>query len=113
MAAKLMHAVQYKSFGGGPSGLKHVEIPIPTLKKDEVLLKLEAASLNPGDLKIQKGLARPFLLHKLPHTPVTDVAGEIVENGGGLAEFAAAKEKSVVADEQNGKKHIIEQLEQT
>ncbi|CAB4291186.1 unnamed protein product [Prunus armeniaca] len=96
MVAKLMHAVQYKSYGGGPSGLKHVEIPIPTPKKDEVLLKVEAASLN----------------------PVTDVAGEIVEvgqgvqkfkvgdkvvalltysNGGGLAEFAAAKEKSVVS----------------
>lgn len=49
--------------------LQHVEIPIPTLKKDEVLLKLEAASLNPGDFKIQKGLARPFLPRKLPHTP--------------------------------------------
>ncbi|CAL9023177.1 unnamed protein product [Prunus brigantina] len=118
MAAKLMHAVQYKSYGGGPSGLKHVEIPIPTPKKDEVLLKVEAASLNPGDFKIQKGMARPFLPRKLPHTPVTDVAGEIVEvgqgvqkfkvgdkvvallsysNGGGLAEFAAAKEKSVVS----------------
>ncbi|KAL6271139.1 hypothetical protein ACE6H2_028050 [Prunus campanulata] len=118
MAAKLMHAVQYKSYGGGPSGLKHVEIPIPTLKKDEVLLKIEAASLNPSDFKIQKGLARPFLPRKLPYTPVTDVAGEIVEvgqgvkkfkvgdkvvallsfgNGGGLAEFAVAKEKLVVA----------------
>ncbi|XP_007199085.1 putative quinone-oxidoreductase homolog, chloroplastic [Prunus persica] len=118
MEAKLMHAVQYKSYGGGPSGLKHDEIPIPTPKKDEVLLKVEAASLNPGDFKIQKGMARPFLPSKLPHTPVTDVAGEIVEvgqgvqkfkvgdkvvalltysNGGGLAEFAAAKEKSVVS----------------
>ncbi|KAI5315439.1 hypothetical protein L3X38_044615 [Prunus dulcis] len=118
MVAKLIHAVQYKSYGGGPSGLKHVEIPIPTPKKDDVLLKVEAASLNPGDFKIQKGMARPFLPSKLPHTPVTDVAGEIVEvgqgvqkfkvgdevvalltysNGGGLAEFAAAKEKSVVS----------------
>ncbi|CAN6545060.1 unnamed protein product [Malus baccata var. baccata] len=118
MAAKLMHAVQYKSFGGGPSGLKHVEIPIPTLKKDEVLLKLEAASLNPGDFKIQKGLARPFLLRKLPHTPATDVAGDVVEvgqgakkfkfgdkvvvllshfSGGGLAEFAATNERLMVA----------------
>ncbi|CAB4291184.1 unnamed protein product [Prunus armeniaca] len=135
MSAKLMHAVQYKSYGGGPSGLKHVEIPIPSLKKDEVLLKTEAASLNPSDFKIQKGLVRPFIPRKLPHTPVhehvskpsssyaapisvTDVAGEIVEvgqgvkkfkvgdkvvallsfgNGGGLAEFAVAKEKLVVA----------------
>ncbi|CAB4321506.1 unnamed protein product [Prunus armeniaca] len=141
MVAKLMHAVQYKSYGGGPSGLKVLRLyaPFPSCvlpmffmlrfqsplrEKDEVLLKVEAASLNPGDFKIQKGMARPFLPRKLPHTlslyslPVTDVAGEIVEvgqgvqkfkvgdkvvalltysNGGGLAEFAAAKEKSVVS----------------
>ncbi|KAB2614274.1 quinone-oxidoreductase-like protein [Pyrus ussuriensis x Pyrus communis] len=107
MAAKLMHAVQYKSFGGGPSGLKHVEIPIPTLKKDEVLLKLEAASLNPGSLvdwatEVYNGVRRIDL---------TDVAGEMVEVGQGVKKFkvgdkvvallsysfAAAKEKSVVA----------------
>ncbi|KAB2597067.1 quinone-oxidoreductase-like protein [Pyrus ussuriensis x Pyrus communis] len=117
MAAKLMHAVQYESYGGGPSGLKHVEIPIPTLKKGEVLVKLEAASLNPSDFKIQKGLTRPLFPRKLPHTPVTDVAGEIVEvgqdvqkfkvgdkvvailpygDGGGLAEYAAVSETSTV-----------------
>ncbi|KAK9944709.1 hypothetical protein M0R45_010265 [Rubus argutus] len=59
MAAKLMHAVQYDSYGGGPSGLKHV----------------------------QKGLARPVFSRKLPHIPVTDVAGEIVEFGEGITKF--------------------------
>ncbi|PRQ25433.1 putative NADPH:quinone reductase [Rosa chinensis] len=118
MAAKLMHAVQYDSYGGGPSGLKHVQVPIPSPKKNEVLLKLEAASLNPGDCKIQKGMAWPLFPRKLPHIPVTDVAGEVVEvglgvtkfkvgdkvvamlsygNGGGLGEFAAANEKLVVS----------------
>jgi NADPH:quinone reductase-like Zn-dependent oxidoreductase len=117
MAGKLMHAVQYDSYGGGAAGLKHVEVPIPTLKKDELLLKLEAASLNPVDWKIQKGLLRPLLPRKFPCIPVTDVAGEIIEvgqgvqnfkagdkvvallshlNGGGLAEFAVASESLTV-----------------
>ncbi|KAL6214310.1 hypothetical protein ACLB2K_013746 [Fragaria x ananassa] len=62
MAAKLMHALQYAGYGGGPSGLKHVEVPIPTPKNDEVLLNLEAATINPIDWKVQKGLLRcaPF-----------------------------------------------------
>ncbi|XP_004506376.1 chloroplast envelope quinone oxidoreductase homolog [Cicer arietinum] len=114
MAAKLMQAIQYDSYGGGPSGLKHVQVPVPTPKPNEVLLKLEATSINPVDWKIQKGLLRAiFLPRKFPHVPCTDVAGEVVEvgpqvkdfkagdkviaklthqYGGGLAEFAVASE---------------------
>ncbi|PRQ25431.1 putative NADPH:quinone reductase [Rosa chinensis] len=113
VAAKLMHAVQYENYGGGLSGLKHVEIPIPSPKRDEVLVKLEAASLNPADWKIQKGTLCPLVPRKFPFIPGFDVAGEIVEvgervkkfkagdkvvavlhllDGGGLAEFATATE---------------------
>ncbi|KAL4368194.1 hypothetical protein GQ457_05G004000 [Hibiscus cannabinus] len=115
MAKNLMRAVQYKKYGGGVDDLKHVEVPIPSPKKDEVLIKVEAASINPIDWKIQNGIARPFLPRKFPHIPGTDVAGEIVQvgsgvknfragdkvvallgNGGALAEYALAKEISTV-----------------
>ncbi|KAB1225534.1 hypothetical protein CJ030_MR1G017491 [Morella rubra] len=113
MAGKLMHAVQYYGYGGGPAGLKHVEVPVPTPRKDELLLKLEATTLNPIDWKIQKGILRPFLPRKFPHIP-----GEVVEvgpgvksfkagdkvvakishaEGGGLAEFAVSKENLTVS----------------
>jgi hypothetical protein len=42
---------------------------VPSAKKDEVLLKLEATSLNPYDFKIQKGVARPFLPRSFPYIP--------------------------------------------
>ncbi|XP_004290167.1 PREDICTED: putative quinone-oxidoreductase homolog, chloroplastic [Fragaria vesca subsp. vesca] len=89
MAVKVMRAVQYNSYGGGPSGLKHVDIPVPTPKKDEVLLKVEAASINPVDWKLQKGTARPFYPRSLPHTPACDVAGEVVEVGQEVRDFKA------------------------
>ena len=91
MAAKLMHALQYSGYGGGPAALKHVEVPVPVPGKDEILLKLEAASLNPVDWKIQKGVIRPFLPRKFPHIPGTDVAGEIVEVGSGVKNFKAGE----------------------
>ncbi|EPS61524.1 hypothetical protein M569_13272, partial [Genlisea aurea] len=117
MAAKLMRAVQYDAYGGGPAGLKHVEVPVPVPGKDEVLIKMEAVSLNPFDWKIQKGSLRPLLPKKFPFIPVNDAAGEVVEvgsgvknikpgdkvvaslnasNGGGLAEFVVAKESLTV-----------------
>ncbi|KAH7863256.1 hypothetical protein Vadar_015339 [Vaccinium darrowii] len=89
MAGKLMRAVQYYSYGGGVAGLKHVEVPVPAPKQDEVLIKLEAASINPVDWKIQKGELRPFLPPKFPFIPVTDVAGEVVECGSGVKNFKA------------------------
>ncbi|GFZ01867.1 oxidoreductase, zinc-binding dehydrogenase family protein [Actinidia rufa] len=97
--------------------MQHVEVPVPTPKKDEVLLKLEAASINPVDWKTQKGMLRPLFPRKFPFIPCTDIAGEVVEvgsgvknfkagdkvvamlshfSGGGLAEFAVAKETLTV-----------------
>ncbi|CAL5032709.1 unnamed protein product [Urochloa decumbens] len=112
-----MRAVQYDAFGGGAEGLKHVEVPVPSAKKNELLLKLEVASINPVDWKIQKGMLRPFIPRKLPFIPGTDVAGVVVEvgpgvngfqtgdqvvaelnsfYGGGLAEYAVASESLTV-----------------
>ncbi|EXB84482.1 Putative quinone-oxidoreductase-like protein [Morus notabilis] len=85
---RLMHAVQYSGYGGGAEALKHVEVPVPTPKKDEILLKFDAAAVNPFDWKIQKGV-RPFYPRKFPHIPGTDVAGEVVEVGQGVKNFKA------------------------
>ncbi|WOL04186.1 chloroplast envelope quinone oxidoreductase [Canna indica] len=117
MAGRTMRAVQYSRYGGGAASLEHVEIPVPSPKKDEVLLKVEAVAINPVDWKIQNGVMRPILPSKFPFAPGTDVAGEIVEVGpgvdgfnpgdkvvsglslgkaGGFAEFAAAPANTTV-----------------
>ncbi|KAK4845757.1 hypothetical protein QYF36_008753 [Acer negundo] len=134
---RIMHAVHYNSYGGGPAALKvtshlkipnqaylqHVHVSVPTPNKDEVLMKLEAISLNPVDWKTQKGTFRPLLPYKFPFIPATDVAGEVLgvgsdvknfkagdkvvamisqTNGGGLAEFAVAKESLTTLTEAAG-----------
>lgn len=74
-----MRAVCYESYGSGSEGLKHVQIPIPKPKRDEVLVKVEASCPNPIDYKLQGGIARPFMPKKFPYIPVTDISGEVVE----------------------------------
>ncbi|KAL8089105.1 hypothetical protein AgCh_038758 [Apium graveolens] len=66
---------------------KHVEVPIPIPKKGEVLVKVEAVGINPIDYKIQGGMLRPFVPRKFPHIPCSDIVGEIIEIGPGVAKF--------------------------
>ncbi|KAL2650189.1 hypothetical protein R1flu_018317 [Riccia fluitans] len=86
--AETMQAVQYTSYGGGPSALQHKEIPIPVPDAKKMLVKVEAASVNPVDYKVQAGMIRPMLPAKFPHTPGTDIAGEVVKVGSEVKDFA-------------------------
>lgn len=120
MARKLMHALVTDGYVGANVSLKHVKIPVPIPSKDEILIKLEATSVNPVDWKAHKlrVLLKPFLSRNSPIIPSTDVAGEVVEigsevrnfktgdkvvamlnvfTGGGLSEFAKAKEYLTVS----------------
>ena len=71
-----MKAVRIHQFGG-PEVLTYEDIPDPQLRKDQVLVKVRACSLNHLDLWVRKGL--PGV--KLPHTLGSDMAGEVVDVG--------------------------------
>ena len=49
--------------------MQYVEVPVPTPKKDEVLIKVEAASLSPIDWLIQQGGLKPMFPRELPQIP--------------------------------------------
>jgi len=71
-----MKAVRIHQFGG-PEVLTYEDIPDPQLRKDQVLVRVKACSLNHLDLWVRGGL--PGV--KLPHILGSDIAGEIVEVG--------------------------------
>jgi len=50
--------------------MQHVEVPVPVPKRDQVLVKVEAASVNPVDWKvIQAGVFKLVLPPRLPYIP--------------------------------------------
>ncbi|WP_018611221.1 NADP-dependent oxidoreductase [Segetibacter koreensis] len=67
---------------GGPENLVIKDIPVPVPKKDEVLVKVKAISVNPVDIKTRKGLS---LYNELKNDePIIlgwDIAGEVVQTG--------------------------------
>lgn len=77
-----MKAVRIHQFGG-PEVLLYEDVPDPQLRKDQVLVRVKACSLNHLDVWVRKGL--PGV--KLPHILGSDIAGEIVEIGEYVSGF--------------------------
>src|SRR6202140_817849 len=71
-----MKAVRIHQFGG-PEVLMYEDVPDPQLRKDQVLVRVKACSLNHLDVWVRKGL--PGV--KLPHILGSDIAGEVAEGG--------------------------------
>ena len=102
-----MKAIRFDSFNDSPA-LK--DVPVPDIGPDQVLVRVDAAALNPLDALIVSGAARHFFELEPPMTVGTDFAGTVDRIGadvtewkvgdrviawadaslsGGLAEFAA------------------------
>lgn len=62
---------------GGPEVLKYAEIPTPSPKKGEALVKVKAVALNHLDIWVRRGWAGLHL--DMPHIGGSDIVGEIVE----------------------------------
>ena len=65
---------------GGPEVLQYTDAPVPTLRPNEVLVRVRACALNHLDLWVRGGL--PNVPIPLPHIPGSDIAGEIAQIGG-------------------------------
>ncbi len=116
---ELMKAVQVHEYGN-PAGMRVELVEKPALKPDEILVRVEAASVNPVDWKVCDGVLRNKLPMPMPFIPGGDFSGTVAAIGrstrgfstgmavfgmtstpgyrsGGFAEFVAAKAAHVVA----------------
>jgi len=64
---------------GAPDVLKYTDAPEPTIRPNEVLVRVKACALNHLDLWVRQGL--PNVSIPLPHIPGSDVSGEIAQIG--------------------------------
>ncbi len=79
---------------GGIEKLQVSEVPIPEIQEDEVLLRVQAVSLNHLDLWVRKGV--PGHRFPLPMTPGCDIAGR-VEKLGSLVQGYQVGDRVAVA----------------
>lgn len=79
-----MKAAQIHSYGD-VSVIKVVDIEQPSLKDGQVLVKVQAASLNPFDTMVRAGYLQENMPLELPVTLGGDIAGVITEVGTGVS----------------------------
>jgi len=84
-----MKAIILKEFGGTDK-LTYVDIPVPGISDDEVLIQVKAISINPVDVRTRAGSA--MASHLRNHNPLIlgwDVSGTVETVGKNVTKFKA------------------------
>ncbi len=81
-----MKAIRIHEFGQSEDVLKYEEVAVPEPKAGEVLIKVEAASLNRADLGLRKGTYR-IAADALPVIPGREFAGTVAKLGDGVSDY--------------------------
>lgn len=72
--------------------LQMVDLPLPDIKENEVLVEIHAASINQLDAKLKSGEFKMLLPYKLPLVLGHDVAGIITKVGARVKQFNVGDE---------------------
>lgn len=74
---------------GGPEVLQVRSVGIPSAGTGQLLVSVEAASLNPADLRLLSGTVAAYSPLAFPHVMGSDLAGTVVQAGAGVTRFRA------------------------
>lgn len=85
-----MRAVTFSEFGG-PEVMQLSELPDPVAGAGEVLLRVEAATINPVDASVVGGMAASRMPGKPPYIAGWDLAGHVEAVGEGADEALVGK----------------------
>lgn len=80
-----MKAYTISAYGKQPLTLS--ELPVPVPNDNQVLVKINAASVNPIDLKRKHGDLRTIMATQFPLTLGHDFAGAIIQTGTAVQQF--------------------------
>jgi NADPH:quinone reductase-like Zn-dependent oxidoreductase len=89
-----MKAVRFDQYGG-VDVLKVVDAPVPEPGQGEALIKVKAASINPGEAKIREGLLHARWPATFPSGEGSDFAGIVTKVGPGVGSVKVGDEVSV------------------
>jgi NADPH:quinone reductase-like Zn-dependent oxidoreductase len=78
-----MKAIRVHQYGG-PEQLRHEDAPVPQPAEGQVLVRVQAASVNPIDYKLASGAFRQFMPLNFPWIPGGDFAGVVETLGPGV-----------------------------
>jgi NADPH:quinone reductase-like Zn-dependent oxidoreductase len=86
-----MKAVRFERYGG-IDVLQVVQVPTPEPSAGEALVKVKAASINPGEAKIRQGLMHAMWPATFPSGEGTDLAGIVTKIAPGVDGFKVGDE---------------------
>ena len=83
-----MKAIVFRTYGGNDV-IEIQDVPKPSPRPDEVLIRVHAAGVNPVDWKVREGQAKILTGSKFPKVLGIECSGEIVETGSLVKKFRA------------------------
>src|SRR5262249_61966807 len=86
-----MKAVRFDRYGG-INVLQVVDVPVPEPAQGEVLVKVKAASINPGEAKIREGMFHNVWPASFPSGEGSELAGIVTRVGIGVEGLATGDE---------------------
>jgi NADPH:quinone reductase-like Zn-dependent oxidoreductase len=95
--SQTMKAIRIHNYGG-PEVLQYEDAPRPEPQAGEVLVRVQAAGVNPIDWKIREGHMKDFWSHKFPLILGWDTSGKVEEVGPGVSRFKIGDEVYSVSD---------------
>lgn len=86
-----MKAAQFAMYGG-PEVIEVNEVPNPTPAKNQVLIQVYTATINPFDYKVRRGYMKDMMPLKLPLTLGGNLSGVVTELGAEVTNFKVGDE---------------------
>jgi len=77
---------------GSNDAVRSAEMPAPAVGDDDVLVRIDAAGVNPVDIKTRDGKMKLVLPHRMPFILGNEVAGVVTQVGGRVRRFKIGDE---------------------